>query len=70
MIDNAVPNAVLSIVFAVLGFVLLYVGWRVFDALTPANIGNRIFEEGSVSAAVFAGAFIIGLAIVVAAAIS
>jgi len=70
MMDNAIPNALLSIVFAILGFVLLYVGWRVFDALTPANIGSRIFEEGSVSAAVFAGAFIIGLAIVVAAAIS
>lgn len=70
MMDNLIPNAVLSIVFAILGFVLLYVGWRVFDALTPAHISNRIFEEGSVSAAIFAGAFIIGLAIVVSAAIS
>jgi len=70
MFDNAINNALLSLLFAVLGFILLYVGWRVFDVLTPANIGNRIFEEGNVAAAVFAGAFIIGLAVVVAAAIS
>lgn len=70
MMENALPNAVLSVVFAILGFVLLFAGWRVFDALTPAQLGQKIFEEGNVASAVFAGAFIIGLAIVVAAAIS
>lgn len=70
MIDNAIPNAILSIVFAVLGFVLLFAGWRAFDGLTPGHLQDRIFAEGNVAAAIFAGAFILGLAVVVAAAIS
>lgn len=67
---NTLNSMLLSLVFALLGFVLLFVGYKVFDALTPANIGKQVFEEGNMAAAVLMGAFIIGLAIVVAAAIS
>lgn len=66
----SVNNALLSVLFAVLGFVLLFVGYKAFDALTPVDINKRIFEEGNTAAAVFTGAFVIGLAIVVAGAIS
>ena len=69
-IDNAGVNALISILFAVLGFVLLFVGYRVFDILTPTDLSKRIFEEGNVAAAIIAGAFVIALAMVVAAAIS
>ncbi len=67
---NTLNSMLLSVVFALLGFVLLWVGYKVFDALTPADIAKQIFEEGNMAAAVLMGAFIIGLAIVVAAAIS
>lgn len=69
-VDNVGPNALISVLFAVLGFVLLYVGFRVFDLLTPADLGKLIFEQGNVAAAIVMGAFVIALAIVVAAAIS
>ena len=68
--ENLINNLLLSVLFAFLGFVLLFVGYRVFDALTPTNMGAKIFEEGNTAAAVLVGAFIIGLAIIVAAAIS
>lgn len=68
--EATINNLLLSVLFALMGFVLLFVGYRVFDALTPTNISSRIFDDGNLAAAVLAGAFIIGLAIVVAAAIS
>ena len=69
-IDHAGVNALISVLFAVLGFVLLFVGFRVFDILTPTDLTKKIFEEGNVAAAIMAGAFVIAMAIVVAAAIS
>lgn len=68
--EQFLANAALSLVFALLGFVLLFIGYRVFDSLTPQNLGKSIFEDGNVAAAVLAGAFIVGLALVIAAAIA
>lgn len=63
-------NLFLSVMFAALGFVLLFIGYRVFDALTPTDLNKRIFEDGNVAAAILAGAFVLGLAIIVAMAIN
>jgi uncharacterized membrane protein YjfL (UPF0719 family) len=68
--DQIVRNVVLSIVFAVLGFGLLFIGYRVFDMLTPASMSQQIFEDRNMAAAILAGAFVIALAIIVSAAIS
>jgi putative membrane protein len=68
--NSTLNNAVLSVLFAILGFVLLFIGYRVFDALTPTDLNKRIFEDGNVAAAILAGAFVLGLAIIVAMAIS
>ena len=69
-VAGTITNLVLSLVFAILGFILLFVGYRVFDALTPTDLNKRIFEEGNVAAAILAGAFVVGLAIIVAMAIN
>ena len=68
-IVNHVVNFILSIVYAVLGMILLYVGYKVFDMVTPTDMQKKIFEENNVAVAVTAGAFILGLAIVIGAAI-
>ena len=72
MMDVAatITNLVLSVVFAILGFILLFIGYRVFDALTPTDLNKRIFDDGNVAAAVLAGAFVLGLAVIVAMAIN
>ena len=67
--ENTLANAAVSVLFALLGFILLFVGYKVFDKMTPTDMQVRIFEEGNVAAAVLAGAFILGLAIITAAAI-
>ncbi len=60
---------ILSIVYAALGMVLLYLGYRLFDWLTPTNLQDDIFKNGNVAVAVLVGAFILGLAVVIGAAI-
>lgn len=63
-------DALLSILFAVIGFILLFLGYRVFDWLTPTDLAQDIFRDNNVAAAVFAGAFVIALAIIISHAIS
>jgi uncharacterized membrane protein YjfL (UPF0719 family) len=65
-----VVNFVLSIIYAVLGMILLYVGYKIFDLVTPTDMQKKIFEENNVAVAVTVGAFILGLAIVIGAAIT
>jgi uncharacterized membrane protein YjfL (UPF0719 family) len=49
--------------------VLLYIGYKVFDLVTPTDMQKKIFEEGNTAVAITVGAFIIGLAIVILGAI-
>lgn len=58
-----------TIVYAVLGMLLLFLGYRVFDWMTPGDSQKKIFEEGNLAVAVLIGSFIIGLAIVILSAI-
>ena len=44
--------------------------YRVFDMLTPTDMQKAIFEQGNRAVAIIAGAFILGLAIIIAAAIA
>jgi uncharacterized membrane protein YjfL (UPF0719 family) len=60
---------VLSIIYAVLGMILLYVGYKVFDMVTPTDMQKKIFEENNTAVAITVGAFILGLAIVIHAAL-
>jgi uncharacterized membrane protein YjfL (UPF0719 family) len=68
--QDTMTNLSLSLIFAVLGFILLFLGYRIFDMLTPADLNKRIFEDGNTAAAVLAGAFVLGLALIVAMAIN
>ena len=69
-VAQTLTNIVLSLVFALLGFALLFIGYRVFDRLISSDINKCIFEEGNVAAAILAGAFVLGLAVIVALAIN
>ena len=68
-LPNEVRVFIFTIVYALLGMVLLFVGYRVFDWLTPTDLQEKIFKEGNVVAAILVGAFIVGLAIVILGAI-
>jgi putative membrane protein len=56
-------------VFSVLGLIILAVSFIVFDKLTPGNLWKEIVEEHNVALAITAGAMVIAIAQIVAAAI-
>jgi len=58
-----------SIVYAVLGGGLLLISYKVFDWATPHDLSNAIFQDGNTAAAIAVGAFLLALAIIIAAAI-
>jgi putative membrane protein len=60
---------IVTVVYAFLGMVLLFVGYKLFDYLTPTDLQNDIFVKGNTATAVLTGSFIIGLAIVIGLAI-
>lgn len=54
--------------FAIFGFVLAILGYKLFDYFTPGDLHKEILENKNVAAAVIGAAVIIGICIVVAAA--
>lgn len=68
-LDSDIRIFVISIVYAAVGMVLLYIGYKVFDLVTPTDMQKSIFIDGNRAVAIIAGAFILGLAIIIAAAI-
>ena len=62
-------NIVLSIAWASLGVVLLFLATLAFDALHPLHL-RRSIEEGNLAAGILLGAVTIGMAIIISTAIS
>ena len=56
--------------YAVTGMVLLFVAYRLFDLLTPTDLQRKIFDEGNVAVAVAVGFFMLGVAVVLHAALA
>jgi putative membrane protein len=58
-----------AILFAVIGIVLAIFGFKLFDWMTPGKLDEEILQKQNMAAAIMAGAFIVGVCIIVAAAI-
>ena len=57
-------------VFGVVGIILVFIGFKIFDkAITKIDLEAKV-AKGNVAAAVLSGAAIIALAIIIAAAMS
>lgn len=62
-------QAVLNVLlFAAIGIVAAIVGFKLFDKCTPGDLQKEILENKNLAAAVVAGAVIIGVSIIIAAA--
>ena len=64
-LPQAVGNVLL---FAVVGILAAIVGYKVFDKCTPGNLTREILEHRNVAAALIAAAVILGVCIIIAAA--
>lgn len=68
--SNSVPQALgLMVLFALIGIAVAILGYRLFDKFTPGDLHKEIVEHKNVAAAIVAGSVILGVSIIVAAAI-
>jgi len=56
------------LVFALSGIAIAIVGYKFFDWFTPGDLQKEIFEKQNVAAAIVAGAIVLGICIIIAAA--
>jgi uncharacterized membrane protein YjfL (UPF0719 family) len=56
------------VLFAVIGIAVAICGYKLFDRCTPGNLHREILENKNVAAAIVAAAVILGVCLIVAAA--
>ena len=56
-------------IFGVVGIALLIIGYYIWELVTPYNLRRELQDNKNLAVAVVAAAFIVGMAIVVAAAL-
>jgi uncharacterized membrane protein YjfL (UPF0719 family) len=56
------------ILFAAIGILAAIAGYKLFDKCTPGDLSQEILEKQNVAAAIVAGSVILGICIIVAAA--
>lgn len=56
------------LVFAAVGIAAAVVGYRIFDRCTPGDLHKEIFENRNVAAAILAAAVILGMSLIITAA--
>ena len=62
-------NLLAAVVFAVLGIITLFATFVIADRLTPYELWKEIVEKHNKALAILAGAFALGISIIIAAAI-
>ena len=58
-----------ALIYAVLGVLVLFASFLVWDKITPYNLWKEIVEEQNSALAIFAGLMALGIAVIVAAAV-
>lgn len=56
-------------IFGIAGIALLIIGYYIWELITPYNLRRELQENKNVAVAVVVAAFIVGMAIVIAAAL-
>ena len=60
---------VASIVYSVLGILILVLSFFIFDKLTPKTLWKEIIDEHNTALAIVAGAFMLAVALIISSAI-
>lgn len=61
---STLMNLLLSLLFGAAGILILVVGYKIFDAIIPADF-NKELEKGNIAVAIFLAGALIGIAIIV-----
>ena len=68
--DTHIIQFIESIVYSVLGITVFGLAYVIFDKITPFSVCKEIEEDQNIALSIMFGSIIIGLAIIIAAAIS
>ncbi len=68
--DAQVVQLIESIIYVILGLVVFGLAYVIFEKITPFSICKEIEDDQNIALAIMFGSVIIGLAIIIAAAIS
>lgn len=58
-----------SIIYSVLGFIILLVAYFIIEKMTPENTWKEVVEKNNIAVAIVLAAFIIGISMIISAAI-
>jgi putative membrane protein len=58
-----------SIVFSLIGIIILGLAFWVVEKITPENLWKEILEKNNIALAIMAGAFMIAMGIIIGSAI-
>jgi putative membrane protein len=66
---QTLPQAIgYMVLFSIIGILLAIAGYWIFDKCTPGDLTKEILENKNVAAAIIGGAVIVGVCLIVAAA--
>ena len=63
------PNILSSIIYGLLGLILLLIAYYVYEIITPFSVKEELTTHRNTAVGIVVAAFILGMAIVIAAAI-
>lgn len=62
-------NFIATIIYSIVGVVIMAVAFKLYDMVTPFEINKELEEEKNISVGIVIAAVILGISIIVAAAI-
>lgn len=66
----ATDGIIATIIYSAIGIVMAAVSFKVVDVLTPGELSKELTENKNVALAILAGAMILGICLIIAAAIA
>jgi uncharacterized membrane protein YjfL (UPF0719 family) len=66
--SSITTGLILFAIFGLAGILMAILGYKLFDKFTPGDLHSEIFEKKNVAAAILAGSVIIGVSLILAAA--
>lgn len=65
----SVASIISTIIYGLIGIVLAILGFKLFDALIPFNLEQEICEKHNLAVAILCAAMVLGICLIVAAAV-
>lgn len=62
-------NIFISIIYGLIGIFLLLIGYYLYELVTPFSVKKELLEDQNIALGIVIAAFILGMAIIIAAAI-